>query len=108
MGRLFKPHALLALLPLCWGLAAEPAAAQNTGQVTGIVREAKTNHAIANAQVFIRGTRMGSVTARDGRYLILNVPPGRHELRVEMIGYAQPQTTSVTVTAGATALRTSR
>ncbi|MCG6989480.1 MAG: SusC/RagA family TonB-linked outer membrane protein [Gemmatimonadetes bacterium] len=94
---------LLAMLVLAGSLAAAPpAGAQDTGRITGIVRERETARPLAGAQVFLQGTRMGGLTNADGRYLILSVPPGTHEVRVTVIGFTTG-TATVTVTAGQTA-----
>jgi TonB-linked SusC/RagA family outer membrane protein len=79
-----------------------PGSAQEVGRITGVVRAADTERPLQGAQVFIQGTRIGSLTARDGRYLITNVPVGTHEVRVTIIGYSQGAT-RVAVAAAQTA-----
>ena len=82
--------------------AAAPAAAQETGRVTGVVRAAETQRPLSGAQVYIQGTRIGALTSAEGRYLITNVPVGTHEVRVTLLGYSESATT-VSVGAGQTA-----
>ena len=82
--------------------AASPASAQEMGRVTGVVRAADTQRPLSGAQVYIQGTRIGALTNADGRFLIINVPVGTHEVAVLLIGYSQGVTT-VTVGAGQTA-----
>ncbi len=94
-------RAAIALAVTCgFGLLAAPASAQ-TGQIAGAVTDAQSGGPVSEVQVYIIGLQLGSLTRADGRYLILNVPVGTHELRVERIGY-EPQEQSVTVTAGGT------
>ncbi len=69
--------------------AASPTLAQGTGRLTGIVRTAETGRPLQSAQVNIQGTRIGTLTGPDGRYVIPNVAAGTHELRVTLIGYSQ-------------------
>ena len=92
--------AIALAVTLGLGLLAAPASAQ-TGQIAGAVTDAQSGGPISEVQVYIIGLQLGSLTRADGRYLILNVPVGTHELRVERIGY-EPQEQSVTVTAGGT------
>ncbi len=82
--------------------AASPASAQEVGRVTGVVRAADTQRPLSGAQVYIEGARIGALTNADGRYLIINVPVGTHEVGVLLIGYSQSVTT-VMVGAGQTA-----
>ena len=81
---------------------AQPAIAQETGRITGVVRASATQRPLQGAQVFVAGTRIGALANQDGRYLILNVPAGTHDVRVELIGH-EPASQSVTVTAGGAA-----
>ena len=76
--------------------------AQNTGTVTGLVRDAVSLAPLAGAQVSIEGTGIGGLVNNVGRYLLLNVPAGTHTVNVQLIGYSAG-TQSVTVTAGGTA-----
>lgn len=82
-----------------FGLAvATPALAQQ-GTVTGRVVHDATLRPLAGAQISIPGSGLGALANSDGRYLIVNVPPGQATLRVQIIGYASTQRT-VTVVAG--------
>ncbi|MDH3272312.1 MAG: TonB-dependent receptor, partial [Gemmatimonadota bacterium] len=78
------------------------ATAQNTGTVTGLVRDAVSLAPLAGAQVSIEGTGIGGLANNVGRFLLLNVPAGQHTVNVTLIGYGQASET-VTVTAGQTA-----
>ncbi|MBX6362933.1 MAG: SusC/RagA family TonB-linked outer membrane protein [Gemmatimonadetes bacterium] len=90
------PPALVAAL-----LAAIPAGAQQTGTVTGVVKNAATGEPLPSAQVSIQGTGYGSLTQADGRYTITNVPAGQRTVRVDVIGFAT-KTQTVNVPAGGT------
>ena len=77
-------------------LTAAPASAQ-TGKITGVVMDQATGAALAGAQVYIDGTGRGSLTQENGRYFIINVPPGNYILVVELIGYATERRDNVAV-----------
>ncbi|MEM7416281.1 MAG: TonB-dependent receptor, partial [Gemmatimonadota bacterium] len=79
-----------------------PAVAQNTGTVTGLVRDAVSLAPLAGAQVAIEGTGIGGLVNNVGRFLLLNVPAGTQTVNVTMIGYSAG-TQTVSVTAGGTA-----
>lgn len=98
MRRAATALALLAVAVLLAAVAPSPSSAQESGRITGVVRSADTQRPLAGAQVFIQGTRIGALTNAEGRYLMLNVPVGTHEVRVTIIGFAQG---AVTVTVGA-------
>ena len=67
-----------------------------TGSVRGQVVDAITQRPIGGAQIEIVDTRQGGLTNTSGQYLILNVPVGSHEVRVQFIGFATlTQTVSV-------------
>jgi outer membrane receptor protein involved in Fe transport len=78
--------ALVAALFALLGTTALPAHAQ-VGKVTGVVTDAETGGPLAAAQVYLEGIGRGALTADNGRYFIVNVPPGRYTVVVELIGY---------------------
>jgi len=92
---------ILAGAALVCAVSATPALAQATGTVTGTVVDATSGRTLESAQVYIEALNMGGLSNQQGRFLILNVPTGSHELRTEIIGYTSG-TESITVTAGGT------
>jgi TonB-dependent SusC/RagA subfamily outer membrane receptor len=80
-------------------LLASPVWAQDTGQVTGTVSSVQNTMGLGDVQVSVTGLGLGALTNQDGRFLILNVPVGEHEIVAQLIGYGQERQT-VTVTAG--------
>lgn len=77
------------------------AAQQTTGSIQGTVRSTEGTP-IAGAQVSLEGTRLGGVTNRNGRYQILNVPPGTYAAIAQSIGYATVRREQLAVDAGGT------
>ncbi len=92
-----KTCAVLALLAL-----AVPIAAQERASVGGLVRDGSTLQPLGGAQIQIEGTNFGGLTSAEGRFVILNIPPGTHSLRATFIGYG-PITQEFTVAAGESA-----
>ncbi len=76
-------------------------AAQNTGTVTGQVRNAESLAPLSGAQVFIEGTQIGNLVNNVGRFLLLNVPAGTYTINATMIGFTTASQ-EITVTAGGT------
>jgi len=74
-------------------------ARSQTGTVTGVVTDARSVAPVSAAQVHIPGLQVGTLTQANGRFLLLNVPPGTHTLQVIRIGY-RTETQEVTVSAG--------
>jgi hypothetical protein len=57
---------------------------------------------VSGVQVYLPGTDLGTLTDINGRYLIIRVPAGTHDLVAEMLGFAQKTVTGVVVEEGAT------
>src|SRR5687767_14408381 len=90
---LFSPLAALVL-------SAGSLAAQSTGTVSGRVT-GEDGLPLAQAQILLVGTGLGTRAAANGQYTIVNVPAGPYRLRVQLIGH-RPAEAPLTVTAGAT------
>jgi len=82
----------LPVLLLAAALLAEPLEGQG-GTITGRVLDASTQQPIQGVQVHIAAESVGTLTRGDGRYLLLNVPAGSHELTAERIGYRSSTST---------------
>ncbi len=95
---------LVALLLACF---AAPAAAQQQGTLTGVVRSAETGAPLVAAIVQLTtpgGDRAGStLTNQSGRYQLSSVTPGTYSVVVSMTGYETGRAEGVTITAGQTA-----
>lgn len=83
----------LALLP------AALAAQSGRGSISGKVVETGTNLPIADAQVSLVGTTIGTISGNDGTFSLRNIPAGPVELRVLRIGFSDRRR-NITVVAG--------
>ena len=62
---------LISMLPVALLFA-------GNGKIAGTVKDAAGKDVIPGANIVIVGTSMGAATDEQGRYYILNVPPGTH------------------------------
>ena len=103
-SRISLQPVLFALFAL---VVASPAAAQQQGTLTGVVRSAETGAPLVAAIVQLNtpdGSRAGStLTNQSGRYQLGSIAPGTYSVVVAMTGYETGRAESVTITAGQTA-----
>ena len=95
-GLLLIPAAALACL-----LAIQPVAGQQTGTVMGVVSDVATAQLLESAIVKLDDDDSGVLTNPSGRYVILSVPAGTHQVTFRILGY-EDLTRQVEVVAGET------
>ncbi len=61
--------------------------AGNTGKIAGRVVDKQTGEPLVGVNVYIPGTNFGAASDEDGFYYILQVPPGKYDLKVSYVGY---------------------
>lgn len=61
--------------------------AGTVGKIAGRITDSENGEPVIGAAVQIEGTSAGAAANIDGEYYILNVPPGRINLRVSALGY---------------------
>jgi outer membrane receptor protein involved in Fe transport len=71
--------------------------AQNSGKISGLIKDAETGEPLIGVNVVVLGTSLGNPTDVDGNYFILNVPVGKYEVQASMVGYARTTKTDVIV-----------
>ncbi len=87
---LFKFSAILLLI-------GSMAFAGTTGKISGVVTDKDTKEPLPGVNVVVEGTTLGAATDANGRYFILQVPPGTYSVVVTMIGYQATKVTNVKV-----------
>ena len=61
--------------------------AQDFGQISGYVNCTETEQPLIAANVYLKNTFIGTATDENGNYIIDNIPPGKYEIVVDIIGY---------------------
>ncbi len=67
--------------------------------IAGSVKDSQTGDLLPGANVALVGTGFGASTDVNGKYVILNVPPGSYTIRATYVGYT-PTSTAVQVEEG--------
>ncbi len=75
-----------------------------TGKISGTITDATNNEPLIGANVIIQGTSMGAATNISGYYAILNIPPGKYNIKISSIGYAAKTIVDVVVNINQTTL----
>ena len=91
--------AVLILLA-CLALGAAPALAQETGRITGTVRDAGSGRALPFATISIPELRKGVASDSKGEFLLTGVPVGTYTVRCQFLGYTDGAREGVVVAAG--------
>ncbi|MAL64654.1 MAG: TonB-dependent receptor [Candidatus Marinimicrobia bacterium] len=68
-----------------------PLFGQTTGKISGVVLDKDKKDALPGANIYIINSAYGTASDGDGRFTIINIPPGRYTLKVDMIGYKSIQ-----------------
>jgi outer membrane receptor protein involved in Fe transport len=61
--------------------------AGTTGKLAGKVADKKTGEPLPFVNITLDGTTIGAATDLDGKYVILNIPPGKYNVKFQYIGY---------------------
>jgi outer membrane receptor for ferrienterochelin and colicin len=95
MKRMLRMTSLLMITLLLTGVG--NAFARSNGKVAGTIKDKKTGEPLIGCNVVLEGTMMGAATDLEGRYAILNVPPGTYTLSVTLVGYSPTKIREVKV-----------
>ncbi|MFA6368416.1 MAG: carboxypeptidase-like regulatory domain-containing protein, partial [Bacteroidales bacterium] len=78
---------ILALLTSLLTYAAPIANKNDEASIEGHVLDAKTQEPIAYATIGIKGTTIGTVSDKEGNFVIRRLKPGSYTLVVSFVGY---------------------
>lgn len=71
--------------------------AGTTGKIAGNVTDKTTGEPLPFVNIIIMGTNLGAATDLDGNYVILNIPPGKYNIKAQYIGYQPVSVENVSV-----------
>ena len=77
----------LSIVLLSFLLTSIQAQQQNSGIITGLVKDSETGEAIPNANVFLTNTTFGCASNLEGKFILKKLPAGLYDLVVSYIGY---------------------
>ncbi len=60
-----------------------------TGKLVGTITDANTGEPLIGANVLLEGTNIGAATNAEGRFIILNIAPGKYNVVASMVGYTK-------------------
>jgi outer membrane receptor protein involved in Fe transport len=76
--------------------------AGTTGKISGTIKDAATGEPLQGATVILEGTALGTVSDQNGRFFIINIPPGSYSLKATYVGYKKYHAVNVEVAADLT------
>lgn len=71
--------------------------AGTVGKIAGQVKDAQSGEPLVGVNVVVTGTTLGASTDIEGRFFIINIPPGEYSVRASSLGYAGVTQTKVRV-----------
>ncbi|HRP92601.1 MAG TPA: carboxypeptidase-like regulatory domain-containing protein, partial [Ignavibacteriaceae bacterium] len=78
--------------------------AGTTGKLSGTIKDKQTGEPLIGANIIIEGTNFGAATNVNGEFVILNIPPGRYNVKFSFIGYETTLMQDVSITVDQTTL----
>ncbi len=73
-----------------------------TGKISGMISSSDTGESLVGATIQLVGTNFGSTSDQNGRFAILNIPPGNYAVKLTYIGYESILLENVQVSADLT------
>lgn len=75
--------------------------AQKSGQLRGTTIESETGDPLIGANIWLDGTSLGAASDIDGKFNIVNIPPGEYKMIASYLGYKNYEET-IQIKAGST------
>ncbi|MEL1236870.1 MAG: carboxypeptidase-like regulatory domain-containing protein, partial [Candidatus Neomarinimicrobiota bacterium] len=57
---------------------------QTTGKVSGVIVEKDSKEPLPGANIYLVNTAYGTASDASGRFTIINIPPGKYAMKVDM------------------------
>ncbi len=87
LGYCFSKLSKISILLLI--LLVQISFAQGSGTLRGVVYDKTAQDGLPGANIIIKGTTLGAAADLDGKYIVRNLPAGKHTVVVTYIGYIQ-------------------
>ncbi len=78
--------------------------AGTTGKLSGTIKDKQSGEPLIGANIIIEGTNFGAATNINGEFVILNISPGRYNVKFSFIGYETTLMQDVPITVDQTTL----
>ncbi len=75
---------------------------QTTGKISGTIKDKKNSSSLPGANIYLEKTSYGTASNTEGRFTLINIPPGKYTLKVDMIGYKSIKMEAVNVSVNRT------
>jgi hypothetical protein len=85
------PKTIIGTLLALTCLLASDAEPDGIGTIAGRIADARTDKPLVGASIVVDGTELGSASDVQGRYSVINVPPGEYTLTGSYRGYTRGQ-----------------
>ncbi|MFC1620211.1 carboxypeptidase regulatory-like domain-containing protein [Candidatus Neomarinimicrobiota bacterium] len=79
-----RPHTHIMLII---ALAVSTTFAGTSGKISGKLTDSETGEPLTGCNIMLVGTTQGGISDNEGRYFILNIPPGIYAVEYRMMGY---------------------
>jgi len=76
--------------------------AGTTGKIAGRVLDSKTREPLMGANIIVMGGSLGAASDIEGNYYILNIPPGKYQLKITLVGFSPVTVNDIKVSADQT------
>jgi hypothetical protein len=60
---------------------------ERKGTISGFVKDGQSGEVIPFAEVYLKDENLGTLTDRNGYYVLASIPPGEHTVAVSIVGY---------------------
>lgn len=78
---------IIALISVLLITAVNPIYPGTTGKIAGTITDKETGQPLIGVNLIVLGTSLGAATDIEGRFTILEVPPGTYDVQITYIGY---------------------
>jgi TonB-dependent receptor len=65
---------------------------QSSGNISGVIRDSQTGDPLVSANIYVKGTSLGTASNLDGKYKLVELPAGKDTVVYRYIGYETFQT----------------